>query len=148
MDALFLGLFHDVGTTDVNLYGPVRMAIPPTAVGATRLRIVRGEDRTYAGVVYDGLGQLLDLTGHAITTKLRKKHFGEPTEGDVVLTKTWVILSPPQGGAVQLTFTSAETLALPDAEYMFDVWDLDAVGNETQVLPPSTLSLTDGISFP
>lgn len=91
--------------------------------------IDQGADFSTTVTVNDGTGTALDLTGYTAQAQIRKT-YSSTTATDFTTT----FVSPRTSGQITIELSDAQTTALEDGRYVYDLLITDAEGDKTRVV--------------
>jgi hypothetical protein len=115
------------------------------------ITMMLGENRTMVATVSDANGERVDLTGCVVHFGLKaslaaetydiQKVSSDPAEVEI-LTQTGATL-----GQANVYLVPADTASLAAGKYFYDLWVVDALGNQYALFEPSQLILGQPVTI-
>lgn len=104
---------------------------------STNLTAIKGDTWTRSATVLDADGEPFDFTGATVWWTLKRPNDKRNDDTNALLKFYWVddgassgiAISDPESGVMVVTLTPAQTDALEEGTYKYDVQVLDADGN-------------------
>lgn len=110
--------------------------------------ITRGTTKTIRVTVTNPDGTLTNITGSKLVLTVKEDFYNDlPLIQKLTTDATQGQITKPREGEVEFYFFPSDTHGLAVKNYIFDVWLLTATGERYAVVPPTTLFVSDSVTY-